>query len=206
MKRFVIILLIFGVVGLVFWMVYSHQKVVVHQSIPKDAPTIPRSTHERAKIVNGKLILPPQTKFSGCVMQGALPDPECTPGAIDETRTLESICDDPTSKFRKNFSSSFKKIIFGQYNEPRDAKGIKGHEADHLIAIELGGSNNSANVWPERANPFPGYHEKDHVENYLHAQVCVEKTMTLAQAQYKIATNWIAVWEEMKKNHAKRYR
>ena len=55
--------------------------------------------------------------------------------------------------------------------------GITSHapgqyEVDHLVSLELGGSNDIANLWPELASPKPGFHEKDKVENYLHAQVC----------------------------------
>src|ERR1019366_5961663 len=45
-------------------------------------------------------------------------------------------------------------------------------EGDHLVPLELGGDNVIANLWPEPAEPHPGFHEKDRVENYLHRQVC----------------------------------
>ena len=55
--------------------------------------------------------------------------------------------------------------------------GISSHttgeyEVDHLISLELGGSNDISNLWPEAANPKPGFHKKDSVDNYLHDQVC----------------------------------
>ena len=58
------------------------------------------------------------------------------------------------------------------------------------MPLEIGGSNDIANLWPEAAAPRPGFHEKDQVENYLRAQVCAG-TMGLAQAQRAIATNWL---------------
>jgi hypothetical protein len=79
--------------------------------------------------------------------------------------------------------------------------GITSHrtgeyEVDHLVSLELGGSNDIANLWPEAASPRPGFHEKDQVENFLHDQVC-SGAMPLTQAQEQIATNWLAVYEKM---------
>jgi len=61
------------------------------------------------------------------------------------------------------------------------------------VSLELGGSNDIANLWPEAAVPKPGFHEKDKVENYLHNQVC-NGSITLKQAQIEIATNWLNVY------------
>ena len=46
------------------------------------------------------------------------------------------------------------------------------------------------------ALPTPGFHQKDQVENYLHAQVC-SGAETLQQAQQEIATNWLAAYQRM---------
>jgi hypothetical protein len=56
-------------------------------------------------------------------------------------------------------------------------------EIAHIISLELGGSNDIANLFPERA---PGYHVK--LENKLHKLVC-SGAMTLHAAQAGIATN-----------------
>ena len=69
-------------------------------------------------------------------------------------------------------------------------------EVDHLIPLELGGDNSIANLWPEAAEPTPGFHEKDRVENYLHRRVC-EGAMSLADAQRQVATDWVRVWRQM---------
>jgi hypothetical protein len=65
-----------------------------------------------------------------------------------------------------------------------------------LISLELGGSNDIANLWPEAASPTPGFHQKDQVENYLHDQVCAGK-ISLSEAQEEIATNWLTVYQQM---------
>jgi hypothetical protein len=63
------------------------------------------------------------------------------------------------------------------------------YEVDHLIPLELGGSNDLKNLWPEPAAPKPGFHEKDSLENKLHELVCAG-SLELGAAQHAIATNW----------------
>ena len=52
----------------------------------------------------------------------------------------------------------------------------QGCEVDHLISIELGGSNEKTNLWPQ---PYSGVqwnaHVKDRLENFYHEQVCSGK-------------------------------
>jgi hypothetical protein len=48
-------------------------------------------------------------------------------------------------------------------------------EIDHIISLELGGSNDIANLYPEKASlpaGAPGFHIKDKLENELHDIVC----------------------------------
>jgi hypothetical protein len=61
-------------------------------------------------------------------------------------------------------------------------------EYDHLVPLELGGTNSTSNLWVEiGAIPNP----KDTVENRLHQGVCAGR-LTLAAAQQGIATDWTA--------------
>src|SRR5262249_31667040 len=66
-------------------------------------------------------------------------------------------------------------------------------EVDHLIPLELGGSNAIKNLWPEPADPTPGFHQKDALENKLHALVCAG-SLDLATAQQAIAANWYSAY------------
>jgi hypothetical protein len=68
---------------------------------------------------------------------------------------------------------------------------------DHLIPLELGGTNEMKNLWPQPDEPRPGSAEKYQLENELHAQVCAGK-MTLADAQDRIASNWVKVLGEIR--------
>jgi len=65
---------------------------------------------------------------------------------------------------------------------------------DHLVALELCGAQaDAANLWPEPWTGDGNAHEKDAVENYLHAEVC-QGTIELAEAQRMIASDWLAVY------------
>jgi hypothetical protein len=77
------------------------------------------------------------------------------------------------------------------YPKPRGA-----YEADHFIPLELGGSNDIANLFPEAAAPSPGFHEKDLVENYLHQEVCAGR-IDLVAAQEQIANDWVSVYNAL---------
>jgi len=68
-----------------------------------------------------------------------------------------------------------------------------GYEIDHLILLELGGSNGPPNLWPEPYNSPYGATQKDGLEDYLHEQVC-HHGLPLATAQNEIAANWYAAW------------
>jgi len=66
-------------------------------------------------------------------------------------------------------------------------------ELDHVVSLELGGSNSIKNLQIEYKYPFPGYPQKDLVENYLHRQVCSGQ-MKLTEAQDLIRYNWTGVY------------
>lgn len=71
----------------------------------------------------------------------------------------------------------------------------KRYEVDHLISLQLGGSNELANLWPQ-ANYTKPYnaHMKDALENRLHALVC-KGAIDLKTAQDAISTDWIASYD-----------
>lgn len=145
---------------------------------------------------SGSATLGKRTKTSGCAAHGGLPDSACTPGATFPDATVQQIC-------TPGYASSVRNVPYSEADQVYAEYGIYHHsygeyEDDHLVPLELGGSNDIANLWPEAANPKPGFHEKDQVENYLHDQVC-SGAMSLKQAQTEIATNWIAVYNQMSK-------
>lgn len=134
-------------------------------------------------------------KTLGCEVKGPLPDVECTPGAIIEGVTKEQICIPGYSKSVRNVSQLTKNQVYEEYGVTTHQTGE--YEIDHLISLELGGSNDIANLFPEAAEPRPGFHEKDQVENYLHEQVCLGG-LSLVDAQKIIANNWLEVLNQVK--------
>jgi len=102
-----------------------------------------------------------------------------------------TICKSGYTKTVRNVSESVKSAVYKEYGIIRHTTGQ--YEVDHLISLELGGSNDIANLWPEQSTSTPDSLDKDKVENYLHKQICDGK-MTLKEAQEAIATDWLKSW------------
>jgi hypothetical protein len=137
-----------------------------------------------------------QTKTSGCQVNGPMQDLACTPGAIIPNVTKSDICVSGYARSVRNVPDSEKNQDYAEYGITHHTTGQ--YEVDHLISLELGGSNDISNLWPEAASPTPGFHEKDKVENYLHDQVC-SGAVSLQQAQIEISTDWLSVYNSMPK-------
>lgn len=116
-----------------------------------------------------------------------LPNHALTPGATRPV-TLKSICTPGSSGKARAVSAATKRAVYAAYHvTPRPG----AYEVDHLISLELGGSNDLANLWPQPYFGKQNAHDKDRLENQLHAQVC-RGSVSLAAAQHAIATDWIA--------------
>ncbi|MFI5342400.1 MAG: HNH endonuclease signature motif containing protein [Candidatus Methylomirabilales bacterium] len=125
-----------------------------------------------------------------------LPDPNATPGATFQV-TAKQVCTKGYAQKVRNVPEAIKKQVYTLYG----AKKKQGVccEVDHLISLELGGSNDMTNLWPQPYQAKPGAYEKDILENFLHRAVC-GGAMTLEEAQQKIATDWYKAYQEMKGN------
>jgi hypothetical protein len=99
-----------------------------------------------------------------------------------------------TARICANVPASEKRAVFAESGIVAYSPGQ--YEIDHLISLELGGSNAIANLWPEAALPKPGLHQKDALENRLRGLVC-SGDMPLAKAQRLIATNWLAAYTSL---------
>lgn len=124
-----------------------------------------------------------------------LPDAKYSPGAI-RTQNTATLCPHANTKGVRNVSEATKARACADYGIKRsDCRGER-YEIDHLVSLELGGSNDPKNLWPE---PEPQAREmKDKVENWTHVQVCSGK-MTLPEAQRQIARDWYVLWQRMEK-------
>jgi hypothetical protein len=121
------------------------------------------------------------------------PDPKLTPGdALEVTR--EDICTPGYSKKVRNVPKEVKRQVYAEYGITSHAPGE--FEVDHLISLELGGSNSIRNLWPQsyRTQPWNA-HVKDRVENKLHQMVC-KGEIDLKTAQWEIAADWIAAYKK----------
>ncbi len=123
------------------------------------------------------------------------PDPDFTPGDVFPDVSLDALCKPGYTKSVRNVSAATKRDVYQEYGiSYPQPKGT--YEADHFIPLELGGSNDAKNLWPEPASPKPGFHEKDVVENYLHKMVCDRKE-SLSQAQEEVGHDWYAVYKKI---------
>lgn len=68
------------------------------------------------------------------------------------------------------------------------------HEVDHLVSLEIGGSNAISNLWPEPYAGRWGARTKDVLEDRLHDLVC-SGTIGLQYAQRIEARNWVAAYK-----------
>src|SRR5262249_41967338 len=137
-----------------------------------------------------------RTKTSGCILDtnpGAAPDPGCTPGDIFPDVTAAQVCVSGYSGTVRHVTTTEKNQVYSEY--ALTVHTAETFEVDHFVSLELGGSNDISNLWPEPAGPTPGFHQKDQVENYLHKQVC-SGAMTLHDAQIQIATDWLSVYNQ----------
>jgi hypothetical protein len=120
------------------------------------------------------------------------PDPQHTPGAADPAVTRDNIestiCRSGYTRSVRHVTVTTKKRVFAEY----DVSYAKhqDYEVDHLIPLELGGSNDITNLWPEPYQAESGARAKDKVENVLHALVC-NHSAPLAAAQLLIANDWV---------------
>jgi hypothetical protein len=120
-----------------------------------------------------------------------LPDPKMTPGDTLPGVTAEDVCTPGWSREHRHVTEDMRSKVYTAYGRTR---GPGCCEVDHLIPLELGGSNDIKNLWPQPDDPRPGDGEKDQLENDLHARVC-NGSMSLADAQRCIATDWVKCWE-----------
>jgi len=139
-------------------------------------------------------LLSPRTKTSGCKL-GAEPDRRCSPGAYYSGLTKTVLCSSTfhTSSIR-NVPDSEKHQVEIEYGLAPKPYGST-LEIDHIVSLELGGSNDIANLYPEKAAAQPRFHVKDKLENKLHALVCAGQ-IALRAAQQQIAANWETLYKK----------
>lgn len=148
--------------------------------------------------IGNTVLLHPRTQSSGCTL-GAQPDRQCSPGAYYSKLTKRVIC---APSFRtgpiRNVPNSEKHAVEQEYGLAAKPYGST-LEIDHIVSLELGGSNDIANLFPEKATlprHAPGFRIKDKLENKVHDLVCAGQ-IGLRSAQKQIAANWGALYKKV---------
>jgi hypothetical protein len=155
----------------------------------------PAPKTSKAVVVGATVLLARRTKSAGCTLT---PDPDrrCSPGAYYSKLTKAVICS-PTFRTSsvRNVPESEKFAVEREYGMAPRHYGTS-LEIDHIVSLELGGSNDIANLFPEKLYAHPGYRVKDKLENRLHAMVCAG-SIGLRAAQRAIASNWQGLYERV---------
>jgi hypothetical protein len=172
------------------------------------APAVPLASHGQSHRGSGEPlaasaapanVIQPRPSPGSCHARGlgmfSLPDPRCTPGAIDPAVTQRSIA---STICREGFAASErppesitepeKRASLAAYSDPGP---LRDYEYDHLVPLELGAAaNDPRDLWPEPgASPNP----KDALEDRLNELVC-RRRIGLVYAQRLIATDWVAAY------------
>jgi len=121
-----------------------------------------------------------------------VPDPKLTPGDAFAV-TVQDLCVPGSTKKVRNVPAEMKREVYREYGVTSQSPG--DYEVDHLIPLELGGSNSIKNLWPESHRTSPWNAQvKDRLEGKLHELVC-EGKIDLKTAQQAIASNWIEAYK-----------
>ena len=120
-----------------------------------------------------------------------VPDPAKTPGDILTTDT-DTICAKGYTKTVRDVPEMLKEQVYRSYGITDRKPGE--YEVDHLVSLELGGSNSLRNLWPESYETQPlNAHVKDKLENRMRKLICDGK-LDIRQAQDEIAKDWKAAY------------
>ena len=98
--------------------------------------------------------------------------------------TVEALCTPGYAKRHRKVPRNMRDRIYHKFGLQRGQR--RGWVIDHRIPLELGGTNDIANLYPQ---PKAEAHQKDLEENELHMQVCF-KQITLAASRAKILQDW----------------
>lgn len=91
--------------------------------------------------------------------------PRLTPGLV-LTTDLAKICTSGYSRTVRSVDAAEKAQVAAAYTFTGASSSV---EYDHLISLELGGSNDLTNLWPE---PIADAHVKDGLVAHLRSEVC----------------------------------
>jgi hypothetical protein len=121
------------------------------------------------------------------------PDDRLTPGAVDPAATAGDVCRPGYARAHRFVPPEERAAVFMAYGlDPH----VRGFEADHRVALELAGTNDPQNLWPEFYDMPWGARVKDALENRVHELVC-SGAMTLQAGQAIFLGDWIAGYQRV---------
>lgn len=120
----------------------------------------------------------------------ALPRPDLTPGAVIMNATAINVCEPGWARHireqrdERTWRLAKREIMraYG-YGDRRSSD----FELDHLVPLEVGGSNDWRNLWPQ---PIAEAREKDRDEDILHGAVCAGLISLKGAQDYFISMDW----------------
>jgi hypothetical protein len=141
---------------------------------------------------------------SGCELRAQRADPiepdaKLTPGATFNVPIAQLIVKGYANKIGggvRNVSESTKKKVFIEYFgfvpiHPGN------YEIDHLISLEIGGSNDIKNLWPESYKGPWNSRVKDRLEDHMAALLRKNPDQKLLrQLQHEISSDWVTAYKK----------
>lgn len=152
--------------------------------------------------IQGPIPAPGSCHYQHTTGGEVLPDPQCTPGAIDTTVTptnlSQTICRSggysDSVRPPLELTEALKYKMLAAYGVP--ASKVRDYELDHLVAESAGGSSSTYNLWPEPNSDAGRYprseyvaNDKDEIEHWAWEAVCDHRAR-LRRVQKAMATNW----------------
>jgi len=152
--------------------------------------------------IDGPIPTPGSCHYQHTAHGELLPDPRCTPGAIDtavRSSALRTTVCRPggytaTVRPPEAMIQAVKRKLMAAYGIPWSQ--ASRYELDHLVELSAGGASDVRNLWPEpnvlsngtRGSAFV-HNDKDAVEAYLSAFLC-RGAVSLSAVQQAMATDW----------------
>lgn len=130
-----------------------------------------------------------RTGGNGAIPAADFPNHALTPGGV-LTQSTARVCTSGYASSVRNVPQSESDAVYARYGVVHLPYQ---HEVDHLVSLELGGSNAITNLWPEPYAGRWGARTKDALENRLHDLVCAG-TIGLRYAQGIEAANWVTAY------------
>lgn len=130
------------------------------------------------------------------------PDPQLTPGRVATTNT-RTVCTAGYAAAHRHVTLKTKLGIYKAYGLAPSGRWLtlgttrtwqSDFEVDHLVSLQLGGSNAPENLWVQSYRTVTyNATSKDALENRLHWLVC-HGQLALVEAQRTIRVDWIAAY------------